>query len=84
MDPIAHTLAGAVLAETGLKRVSRYATVTLLIGVNLSDIDGIAKFWGHDASLYFRRGWSHGILALVVLPLLLAGLIWQWNRWRCR
>ena len=84
MDPVAHTLVGAVLAETGLKRVSRYATATLLIGVNLSDIDGIAKFWGQDASLYFRRGWSHGILALVVLPLLLAGLIWLWHRWRSR
>lgn len=82
MDPVAHTLVGAVLAETGLKRVSRYATATLLIGVNLPDIDGIAKFWGQDASLYFRRGWSHGILALVVLPLLLAGLIWLWHRWR--
>jgi len=84
MDPIAHTLVGAVLAETGLKRVSRYATATLLIGVNLPDIDGIAKFWGPDASLYFRRGWSHGILALVVMPILLAGLIWLWNRWRSR
>ena len=84
MDPIAHTLVGAVLAETGLKRVSRYATATLLIGVNLPDIDGILKFWGQDASLYFRRGWSHGILALVVLPLLLVGLIWLWNRWRSR
>ena len=84
MDPVAHTLVGAVLAETGLKRVSRYATATLLIGVNLADIDGIAKFWGQDASLYFRRGWSHGIVALVVLPLLLAGLIWLWNRWRNR
>ena len=83
MDPVAHTLVGAVLAETGLKRMSRYATATLLIGVNLPDIDGIAKFWGQDASLYFRRGWSHGILALVVLPLLLAGLIWLWHRWRC-
>ena len=84
MDPIAHTLVGAVLAESGLKRVSRYATATLLIGVNLPDIDGVAKFWGHDASLFFRRGWSHGILALVILPLVLAGLIWLWNRWRSR
>ncbi|MCP4187017.1 MAG: metal-dependent hydrolase [Gammaproteobacteria bacterium] len=82
MDPVAHTLVGAALAETGLKKVSRYATATILIGVNLPDIDGIAKFWGPDASLFFRRGWSHGILALVVLPLLLAGLIWLWNRWR--
>ena len=82
MDPVAHTLVGAVLAETGLKRVSRYATASLLIGVNLADIDGIAKFWGQDASLYFRRGWSHGIIAMVILPLLLAGLLWLWNRWR--
>ena len=84
MDPVAHTLVGAVLAETGLKRVSRYATATLLIGVNLADIDGIAKFWGQDTSLFFRRGWSHGIVALIVLPLLLAGMVWLWNRWRLR
>ena len=84
MDPVAHTLVGAVLAETGLKRVSRYATATLLIGVNLPDIDGFAKFWGQDASLYFRRGWSHGIIALVVLPILLVALMWLWNRWRNR
>ena len=84
MDPVAHTLVGAVLAETGLKRVSRYATATLLIGVNLPDIDGVASFWGRDVSLFFRRGWSHGIVALIVLPLLLAGMIWLWHRWRHR
>lgn len=82
MDPVAHTLVGAVLAETGLKRVSRYATATLLIGVNLPDIDGIASFWGRDVSLFIRRGWTHGIVAIVVLPLLLAGIIWLWSRWR--
>ena len=84
MDPVAHTLVGAVLAETGLKRVSRYATATLLIGVNLPDIDGIASFWGRDVSLFFRRGWSHGIVAVIVLPLILAGMIWLWHRWRHR
>lgn len=84
MDPVAHTLVGAALAETGLKRISRYATATLLIGVNLPDVDGIASFWGSDTALYVRRGWTHGLLALIVLPLLLAGLIWLWNRWRGR
>jgi len=39
MDPIAHTLFGAALAESGLKNRSRYATATLLIGANLPDID---------------------------------------------
>jgi inner membrane protein len=38
--------------------------------------------WGMDTSLYFRRGWTHGILALILLPLLLAGGIWLFHRWR--
>ncbi|MDX1588280.1 MAG: metal-dependent hydrolase [Oleiphilaceae bacterium] len=82
MDPFAHTLFGAALAETGLKRTTRYATVTLLAGANLPDVDVIAHMAGTDASLYFRRGWSHGILALILLPLLLTGLVWLWHRWR--
>ena len=84
MDPVAHTLVGAALAETGLKRVSRYATATLLIGANLPDVDGIASFWGSDTALHLRRGWTHGVLGLIVLPLLLAGVMWLWNRWRGR
>lgn len=82
MDPIAHTLVGAALAETGLKKRSRYATATLLIGANLPDIDALATLWGSDAALYFRRGWSHGVLALWLLPLLLAAGVWLWHRWR--
>lgn len=82
MDPVAHTLVGAALAETGLKKLSRYATPTLVIGANLPDIDGIANLWGRDASLYFRRGWTHGILSALVLPLLLFAAVWLWHRWR--
>ena len=81
MDPVAHTLFGAALAETGLKRTTRYATVTLLIAANLPDIDVIAHFAGTDTSLYFRRGWSHGILALILLPLVLSALVGLWHRW---
>ena len=82
MDPVAHTLIGAALAETGLKRRSRHATATLLIGANLPDIDALAGFWGNDVSLLLRRGWTHGVLAMVVLPLLLAAAVWLWQRWR--
>lgn len=82
MDPVAHTLVGAALAETGLKKLSRYGTATLLIGANLPDVDVVANLWGRDAALYFRRGWTHGVLALVILPLLLAASIWLWHRWR--
>ena len=84
MDPLAHTLFGATLAESGLKRRSRYATATLVIGANLPDIDAIANIWGADFALHNRRGITHGVLAMVLLPLLLAGAVWLWHRWRAR
>lgn len=84
MDPVAHTLFGAALAESGLKTRSRYATATLLIGANLPDIDAVTSLWGDDFSLYARRGHTHGILALVILPLLLTAAIALWHRWRSR
>jgi inner membrane protein len=82
MDPVAHTLVGAALAETGLKHKTRYATVTLLIGANLPDLDVIATLWGEDTMLFVRRGWSHGVLAMLVLPVLLTAAVWLWHRWR--
>ena len=82
MDPLAHTLFGATLAEAGLKRRSRYATATLLIGANLPDIDAVANFWGADVALHARRGVTHGPIAMVALPLLLAAAVWLWHRWR--
>jgi len=79
MDPVAHTLFGAALAESGLRRTTRYATATLLIGANLPDIDAVTMIAGFDTSLYFRRGLSHGILALVLLPVMLTALVWLWH-----
>ena len=84
MDPVAHTLFGAALAESDLKSRSRYATATLLIGANLPDIDVLTGLKGSDFELYMRRGITHGILAMLVLPLLLAGAIGLWHRWRKR
>lgn len=80
VDPIAHTLFGATLAETGLRKTSRLATPTLIIGANLPDIDAFVTVLGRDTSLLLRRGWTHGVLALAVLPLLLAAVMWWWNR----
>ena len=81
MDPIAHTLVGATLAESGLRRASPLATATLIIGANAPDVDIVSSFFGGtDASLYWRRGWTHGVLAMVVLPLVLTGLVLAWDR----
>jgi inner membrane protein len=45
----------------------------LLIGANLPDVDVLAYFWGPGADLAFRRGWTHGVLALALWPLVLSG-----------
>ena len=75
MDPIAHSLVGASLSETGLKRLTHLATPTLVLAANAPDIDIVSLVGGNDFSLGFRRGWTHGVLALAVLPLALAGLM---------
>ena len=45
----------------------------MVIGANLPDVDVLAYFGGPGADLAWRRGWTHGVLALLVLPWLLAG-----------
>ena len=82
MDPITHTLIGAGLAQTGLRRVSPQATATLLLGANAPDIDAVTMLMGRDLSLGARRGWTHGVLAMVLLPVVLAGLLWLLSRLR--
>ncbi|HYO58336.1 metal-dependent hydrolase [Archangium sp.] len=79
MDNLAHTLVGATLAETGLKRWTPLGTATLLIGANLPDVDGFISFAGEDTSLLFRRGWTHGVLAMGVLPWVLVGAMLLWD-----
>jgi inner membrane protein len=80
MDPVAHTLVGAALAETGLRKKTPLATATLVLGANAPDIDFFVSVLGRDASLYFRRGHTHGVVAMIVLPLALAGLMLAWDR----
>jgi len=80
MDNLCHTLAGAALAQAGLKRRTPLATATLLIGANLPDVDVISLAWGEVAGLSFRRGWTHGVLALAVLPVVLAAVMTWFDR----
>jgi inner membrane protein len=76
IDPVCHTLVGAALARSGLGRRTALGTATLLIGANLPDVDALAYLDGPAADLAFRRGWTHGLPALVVLPFLLtAGVV---------
>jgi inner membrane protein len=80
MDPVTHTLVGVSLAQAGLRKRTALATATLIIGANAPDIDVLAYFWGSETAVWFRRGITHGILALVILPLVLTGVILFWDR----
>lgn len=82
MDNLCHTLVGAALAETALRGRTAMATATLVIGANLPDIDVLAIPFGHGID--FRRGHTHGVLALVVLPFLLAAIMRVWYKRRGR
>ena len=75
MDPLAHTLVGATLAETRLKTWTTMATPMLIFSANAPDIDVVTMLIDRDLSLGFRRGWTHGVLALALLPIFMTGLI---------
>lgn len=81
LDNICHTLVGAALAQSGLKRSTPLGSATLLIGANLPDLDGLSYVFarGVDA-LALRRGWTHGVLAVAGLPVALAGAMMVWDR----
>jgi inner membrane protein len=68
------------LAQTGLRKLTPLATATLVIAANLPDIDGVMSFFGSDASLYYRRGITHGILAQAIFPLLLTAAMIAFDR----
>lgn len=78
MDNITHTLVGAALAESGLKRRTALGAATLMIGANFPDIDVLALLFPN--SIDVRRGLTHGLPAHLVLPFVLAWLMGQYDR----
>jgi inner membrane protein len=80
MDPIAHTFTGMALAAAGLRRATPLAATALFMGVNAPDVDILSGFAADFESLAFRRGWTHGVLALALWPFVLTGLLLAWDR----
>ncbi len=81
MDNLCHTLTGAALAEAGLKQRTRFGSAALMIAANLPDIDVLAFATG-TPSVALRRGLTHGVLAQLLLPMLLAVALVAIDRWR--
>lgn len=81
MDPVAHTFTGAALAAAGLRRATPLATAALILGANAPDVDVFVYFAGEFEAIAFRRGWTHGVLALALWPFVLTGLLLLFDRW---
>ena len=79
MDNLTHSLVGALLGQAGLKRKTGLAMPALIIGANLPDVDAACTVYGIE-SLAMRRGLTHGPIAWVLLPLVLAGILWAFDR----
>jgi len=81
MDPIAHTFTGMALAAAGLRRATPMATAALLIGVNAPDVDVLSGAFGSYAPIAFRRGWTHGVLAIAIWPVVIAAALLVFDRY---
>lgn len=85
MDNLTHSLVGALIGQCGLKRKTGLAMPALIIGANLPDVDAACFFWIDGLEhLAFRRGITHGPPAWFLLPLVLAGALYGWDRWQER
>ncbi len=80
MDNVCHSLAGAVLAECGFARRTRFATAAMVIGANIPDIDVLYLFGGDLMGLESRRGWTHSIPALAAWPFVILWALMLWRR----
>jgi inner membrane protein len=82
LDNLTHSLAGWTLGQAGLKTKTRKGLAALILGANMPDID---VFFGNAPwdPLAIHRGFTHGLVGgVLLLPPLLAGLLWLLDRWQ--
>ena len=77
-------MAGWALGQTGLKTTTRKGLAALILAANMPDID---VFFGNAPwdPLAIHRGFTHGLVGgVLVMPPILAGLLWLLDRWQLR
>lgn len=79
MDNLAHALTGLAMGHAGLKRRTPLALTTLALAANAPDID-IVVVATDTLAVYFRRGWTHGPPAMLLLPVALTLLVVAFDR----
>jgi inner membrane protein len=83
MDNVCHTLVGAACGAAGLNRRTRFGAAALMISANLPDVD-VLVFATDTPWIAFRRGWTHGIAAQLLLPIGLMAALFVLDRYKRR
>jgi len=83
MDNLTHSLVGWALGQAGLKRKTRKGLAVLVLGANMPDID-VFLGWVPWAPLATHRGFTHGVVGVLLMAPVLAGLLWLLDRWQVR
>jgi inner membrane protein len=76
MDNITHTLTGFAISQAGFNRKTRYATLAIVVGANLPDVDMVSRIWGNVDYLEYHRGITHSIIGVTALAALLAAAVY--------
>jgi inner membrane protein len=76
MDLVTHVLSGAVLARTGFNRKTACATIAMVIGAELPDIDSAWGFGGPLTGFMHFRGITHTFLGVPFEAVLVTAVVW--------
>ena len=80
MDNLTHTLIGITLVRAGVGRGAAGATAAMIVASNAPDVDIVTAFTGGSmAYLAAHRGWTHGLLGVLLLALAtwIGALAWR-------
>ena len=80
MDPITHTCSGILIGQ-GLCPQPAVRRKTLLVAglaAFAPDFDSVSYLWGADAFYRFHHTYTHTLVGIVVLALVLAGIERRW------
>jgi len=81
MDNLTHTLTAVAISQTGLNRRTRFATLTVILGANVPDIDIVAGLKNGTAYLRYHRGITHSFVGIIVIAVILWGVMsWMVRR----
>ncbi len=84
MEPVTHFLTGACLGRSGFNRTTAYATLAMVLGAEVPDIDVLWGLRGPVAGFEHHRGITHTFLGAPFMALLVTGAVWLWNHWQTR